>query len=528
MKHSRLRLVAAGAASVVAVFGACADTTEIRSESGAGGTAGRGAAGVDGNHSGGSGGTSPAGGGGATGGVSAVGGAAPIGGASGGWISSGGASGAGGTPLSGGTGGSGTSGSAGNGLSGMAGGPLGGNSGAGASPGSGGKAGASGGTAGIGGAAGTAGAAVSAGGGAGAGGVAGATQKTVTFSPFVFSPTPMSLGQAGSQGQGPIYYSDSVVLDLDQDGKLDWAGITDPHTTQILPCSLAAMQGHGDGTFGPDLLFVVHAGGACNGIFAADLLGNGKPAVVFAGGGTGATHVVTTKDGKTFSETQTLAPSCLWAADLTGDGRDELVCPDSTNGQYNNALVMALNNGNGVLSVGGDIVLPDGFLFGSHAFTRAAPPPSPQALILSDGASVVAPVIGKASNGVLKISASRSPPNIVAAADLYAVGHSQLIDASGTIWETANLATFTTVGSIGSPGLDSTLEFADVDGDGRMDVLVSETGAMSTKIYRQNPDKTFAQVWSGSGYLRFADVNGDGLPDLVDRMNIRAALNTTK
>lgn len=416
----------------------------------------------------------------------------------------------------------GASGTSGSGGGSPGDGPAGGSAGT-AGAGAGGSVGGAGvGAAGLGGGTVGGGGATGLGGGSGTAG-SGVVAKKVSFGPFIPSPTPMQLGQAGAGPgqQWTVFYSDSLVVDLDQDGKLDWAGITSPWVDAVIPCSLATMRGHGDGTFGPDLFFVIHATGACSALFTADLLGDGKRSVVFTGGSP-STHVVTTKDGKTFAETQSILPECRWAADLTGDGRDELLCREWAGGTNVKALVMALNDGKGVLSAGTSVPFPNGSSFFGAAFPRGAPPPSPQVGLFS-----LPSTMAQAQNGALTLAAS-SLPAAVGAADLFATGHSQLVGEEGVLWDLSpDLSTATKLADLYPLGFD-TVDFGDVDGDGRLDILFTQSGSAQSMIQRQNADKTFTKVWSGGGYLRFGDVNGDGLADLVNRTNIAVALNTTK
>jgi hypothetical protein len=73
--------------------------------------------------------------------------------------------------------------------------------------------------------------------------------------------------------------------------------------------------------------------------------------------------------------------------------------------------------------------------------------------------------------------------------------------------------------TVGSTGTDRGVELADMDGDGRPDLVLGVGNTV--KIFRNNGDGSFTDVWTAAQTanhqdLLVADFNNDGWPDIVD------------
>jgi flagellin len=79
--------------------------------------------------------------------------------------------------------------------------------------------------------------------------------------------------------------------------------------------------------------------------------------------------------------------------------------------------------------------------------------------------------------------------------------------------------TFGAIAAVGLPGGESsaTLSLGDVDNDGDVDILLSDTDSAAISILQNNGNATFSQVYVGDsdGPSKLADLNGDGLLDII-------------
>ena len=161
------------------------------------------------------------------------------------------------------------------------------------------------------------------------------------------------LGQGDGTFKGPYLYSansscgnnpgnDIVAVDFDSDKKLDLA--------VVCSGSMAFLQGNGDGTFAPGVLYGLTPGvGANGGIAVGDFNHDGKldiAATVVGSGMAGIDILLGNGDG-TFQTpvfvTAGQNPQGLAAGDFNGDGKVDLVAFD----QPLNSVNVLLGNGNG-------------------------------------------------------------------------------------------------------------------------------------------------------------------------------------
>jgi uncharacterized protein (TIGR03437 family) len=295
-----------------------------------------------------------------------------------------------------------------------------------------------------------------------------------------------ALGGSNSGFQQPTTISTNLgqlfgvaVADFNGDGKADIAA-----TAESNAGSVAIFLSSGNG-FSPPTTFP-SGGDKPNAIVAADFTGDGKPDLAVVNQNSGTTVIFRNTGGGSFQVANTYStgghPGALTAADVNGDGKLDLVVADQGDPgtMKAGAVYVLLGNGSGGFQV-------------SAPITASVYPVSP----------TVADING---DGKADLIVSTYDGNF----------HWQIATYLGN-----------GTGAFGNPTLTATdfgvttVGAADFDGDGRVDLVAAHCcGATDMTYLAGNGDGTFKTEVHFTGPaspvdLRLADLNGDGVPDLV-------------
>jgi hypothetical protein len=293
-----------------------------------------------------------------------------------------------------------------------------------------------------------------------------------------------------------------AVGDFNKDGHPDLVAVDNQQD------SAAVLLNNGDGTFASPAYYVFADRSAAS-VAVADINGDGNPdfvistqmddsATIFLGNGDGTFRGVRDYLPLSISagiSTNIPAPATVGFGDFNGDGKMDMAVVDSAN----NAVTIYLNNGDGTFK---------------------------ESANYSTGAS-------GSTIGVGDLNGDGKPDLVVGLNSACGgnTGFGVLLgNGDGTFKPVVAYANSTSGGCV------STLALADVNGDGRLDVIAnSENSATNASFWVSlgNGDGTFQQgipmatpalcpggSGAGAAYLLVRDVNGDGKPDVVGACDI--------
>jgi hypothetical protein len=287
--------------------------------------------------------------------------------------------------------------------------------------------------------------------------------------------------QAQPLDAGLLGVSSVAVADVNGDGK--------PDLVVGGSGGVSLLLGNGDGTFQPPRLLDAGLLGVSS-VAVADVNGDGKPDAVVGGGSGGVSLLLGNGDG-TFQPPRLLDAglfdvSSVAVADVNGDGKPNAVVVAGYGG-----VSVLLGNGNGTFQ------RPRLLDTGYFAVTSLA----------------VADVNGDGKPDVLFCYGY--PAGIVRRA-----GVSVLLGNGNGSFQQPRLLNIAGVGTVFGPaGADVNLVVADVNSDGRPDLVVADEAGVS--FFEGNGDGSFQNQSQGAApgtypvALAVGDVNGDGRPDLI-------------
>jgi len=289
-------------------------------------------------------------------------------------------------------------------------------------------------------------------------------------------------------GNAPVSVA---VGDINGDGKLDI--VVANRCGSNSNCSsgnVGVLLGNGDGTFQPAMAF--NSGVNTTRVFVSDLNGDGRADLIVLDGST-FDVLLGSGDGtfrgvSSYGSGRTDAPDGLAVGDLNGDGKPDVVISDYSAPKYEcgESTAVFLNNGDGTF----------------------------QSPIILDSQGLCPLAVG-----IADLNGDGKPDLVVAnecTQDLdCSVGSLILFLGNGD-------GTFPAAQLYSSTASADSLGFADLDGDGRLDVVVTGipgiVGGNSIFLGNGNGILKSAMVYSqpsGGNTVVAADLNGDGKPDLV-------------
>jgi hypothetical protein len=352
-----------------------------------------------------------------------------------------------------------------------------------------------------------------------------------------------------------------AIADVNGDGKLDLVVANNcasvGHCNK--PGSVGVLLGNGDGTFAPAVAYL--SGGLfAKSVAVADVNGDGKPDIVVANACLsdtdceGAVGVLAGNGDGTFQPVITYVTGGYEAysvavADLNRDGNPDLVvanlCADGScksngvvsvlsgkgHGEFGPAktydsggldarsVAVADLNGDGKL----DIAVANNCQ-GSDCSNIA---PGSVGVLFGDGDGTFKPVIAHGTSGYSTQAVTVADVNGDGIPDLVVANScesTQCLNGTVAVLFGSGDGTFQSAIPFGSGGtIASAVAVADLTGNGTADLIVANASSLigDVGVVQGNPDGTFQTAinFHTAGYyseaLAVADLNGDGMPDVV-------------
>lgn len=319
-----------------------------------------------------------------------------------------------------------------------------------------------------------------------------------------------------------------VVADVNNDGKADVL------TANQASNSVGVLLGAGNGTFQAATTYSTGASSNPYDVAVADVNADGKPDVLTANYTTNSVGVLLGNGNGTFQPVATYAtgvangsPAGIAVADVTGDGKPDLV---TANGFGYNISVFA-GTGTGSFQAPVSYALGPNAAPLDVTVADLNADGQPDLVVANAGSNTVALLMGRGGSGFLPgpyavgTSASFIPYG-VAAGDVNGDGRPDVVtanSANSTVSVLLNQGvSLGAATSFQNPGAPANIAVADINRDGQADLITTNPGDPAVAVLLGNGDGTFQPrsryVTSNNNApsgLAVADVNGDGRPDVL-------------
>jgi hypothetical protein len=357
-----------------------------------------------------------------------------------------------------------------------------------------------------------------------------ATQVTSSVNAPPSSSTPQ-LSFVNSSNPPTNPYPQAVsIADFNGDGKLDLAVPVYSIFTSFTDMNI--LLGNGDGTFTAGPTFPL-TGQNVNNAAVADFNGDGKPDLVLSLPDANQVQIALGNGDGTFSALSPISvPQGVYAvvtADLNGDGKPDLIVAS-------NGITILLGKGDGTFTTKGTISVSGGaFAVAVADFNHDGKPDLAVANYNNDTVTVL---LGKGDGTFTQAhatSATGYQPAAIATGDFNGDGIPDLVVTSlnggypdlgiVTVLLGRSDGTFKLTTKSPIPGsLPTAVSVADINGDGKADLIMSNAGSNTISVFLGKGDGTFiaaATPAAGTDPLGIAvgDFNGDGIPDLATANN---------
>jgi hypothetical protein len=328
-----------------------------------------------------------------------------------------------------------------------------------------------------------------------------------------------------------------TAADVNGDGKVDLISVYSTSTngyglTSNQTNSLIVLTNNGYGVFVSNAVY--SAGKFPQAVVAADVNGDGYLDLISADSA-GTISVLTNNGSGVFGSnatyTVTGSPFSVAAADVNGDGYMDLVVANSAMFPKQYTLLLLTNNGSGVFGSNATYNVGSTLNFGpSSVLVADVNGDGWPDLISANPAKLT--IFTNNGNGNFTFASSRSTlaPGSVIALDVNGNGNVQLIYVTPagnviTVLTNNGSSIFNTAYTVGVGSMPYAIATADVNGDGKMDLITANVGASpnyvgTLTVLTNNGGGIFSSnanytVGRGCQSVVTADVNGDGRLDLI-------------
>ena len=317
-------------------------------------------------------------------------------------------------------------------------------------------------------------------------------------------------------------------------GDVNRDGIPDMVVANSGANSVSVLLGVGNGAFQPQQTFATGRRPAS--VVIADVNSDGRPDLVVANNRGGTVSVLLGNGNGSFQTQRAFATGAgafsVAVADVNGDGKPDLIVSNSSA----SSVSVLLGNGDGTFQTQRSFAT--GYIAGSVAVADINGDGKPDLVVVNYGLSYLTPgntvsVLLGNGDGTFQSQVTYETgqnPQAIAIADINGDGKPDLIvgntgssyypgDTISILLGNGN-GTFQTQQALATGDAPASIVATDVNGDGKIDLVVANDGSGTVSVLLGNgdgvfqPQQSFA-TGSSPDSVAVADVNGDGRADLV-------------